>query len=117
MSCIVVYSIQNMSVATSTAGSVGIREPSAATMTNIFKKALSDDKPIMFDYWVGSLEKTVAIGVRDYNGSKERILVRNEEEYTSPISNIFRSGSEFIIVTENSIYVVDAGIKVKSITA
>jgi len=94
-----------------------IREPSAATMTNIFKKALSDDKPIMFDYWVGSLEKTVAIGVRDYNGAKERILVRNEEEYTSPISNIFRSGNEFIIVTENSIYVVDSGIKVKSISA
>jgi hypothetical protein len=105
---------------TNTTGAIGggaIREPSPATMTNIFKKALSDDKPIMFDYWVGSLEKTVAIGVRDYNGAKERILVRNEEEYTSPISNIFRSNNEFIIVTENSIYVVDSGIKVKSISA
>jgi len=110
-----------MSAATTTvpatAGGGVIREPSSATFLNIFKKALSDDKPILFDYWVGSLEKSVAIGVRDYNGTKERILVRNEEEYTSPISNIFRSGGEFIIVTENSIYVVDAGIKVKSISA
>jgi hypothetical protein len=93
-----------------------IRKPSVETLTNIFKKSVADDKPVMFDYWAGSLEKSVSIGVREYgNNKKERILVRNEEEYTSPISNIFRSGNEFIIVTENSIYVVDSGIEVKRI--
>jgi len=99
-----------------------LRSPSNETLINIFKKSITDDKPVMFDYWEGSLEKKVSIGVREMvgggggsNGGKERILVRSEEEYTSPISNIFRSGKEFIIVTENSIYVVDAGIEVKRI--
>lgn len=90
-----------------------IRNPSPATYTNLFKKAISDDKPILFDYWVGSLEKKCAIGVK--NDGKVKILVRNEEEYTSPIVNIFKSETEFIVITENSIYVVDAGIPVKKI--
>jgi hypothetical protein len=92
-----------------------LRKPSNDTLVNIFKKAVADDKPVMFDYWVGSLEKKVSIGVREQGNTKERILVRSEDEYTSPIANIFRSGTEFIIVTENSIYVVDAGIEVKRI--
>ena len=91
------------------------RNPSNETFLNIFKKSVTDDKPVLFDYWAGSLEKKVSIGVRENGGTKERILVRSEDEYTSPISNIFRSGQEFIIVTENSIYVVDAGIEVKKI--
>jgi hypothetical protein len=92
-----------------------LRRPSNESLINLFKKSIADDKPVLFDYWAGSLEKSVSIGVREANGTKERILVRSEDEYTSPISNIFRSGTEFIIVTENSIYVVDAGIAVKRI--
>lgn len=91
-----------------------VRTPSQTTFVNLFKKALSDDKAINFDYWVGSLEKKVAIGVK--NEGKVKILVRNEEEYTSPIINIFKSETEFIVITENSIYVVDAAIPVKKIT-
>ena len=92
-----------------------LRAPSNETLVNIFKKAITDDKPILFDYWEGSLEKKVSIGIRENGTSKERILVRSADEYTSPISNIFRSGNEFIIVTENSIYVVDHAIEAKRI--
>lgn len=96
-----------------TPAAVSVRSPSATTFANLFKKSLADDKPILFDYWVASLEKKCAIGVK--NEDKVKILVRNEEEYTSPIVNIFKSETEFIVVTENSIYVVDAGIPVKKI--
>lgn len=98
--------------------------PSQATFVNLFKKAIMDDKPILFDYWVSSLDKTVSIGVRQIPSAvagspptTEKILVRSEEEYTSPIQNIFKSGNEFVVVTENSIYVVDSGIPVKKISA
>jgi len=90
-----------------------VRSPSQTTFANLFKKSLSDDKPILFDYWVGSLEKKCVIGVK--NEGKVKILVRSEEEYTSPIVNIFKSDTEFIVITENSIYVVDAAIPVKKI--
>lgn len=89
--------------------------PSAKTMMHAVKLAIVEDKPIMMDYWTGSLDKSVLIGVRDDN-TKEKILVRNEEEYTSPINKIFKVENEFIIMTENSIYIVDAKIPTKRIS-
>jgi len=43
-------------------------------------------------------DKQVLIGVRD---SGEKLLVKSEEEYTSPVSKIYKVDSEFIIITEN----------------
>ena len=56
----------------------------------------------MMDYWTSSLEKNSLIGVRE-NGQK--LLVKSQEEYTSPIQKLYKSGNEFIVVTENSIYI------------
>jgi hypothetical protein len=90
----------------------GLRFPSNETMLYCVKLALSEDKPIMMDYWVHSIKKLVFIGIKD-DGSKEKILVRSAEEYTSPIGKIYKNGNEHILVTENSIYVVDVGIPLK----
>jgi len=81
--------------------------PSTTTMTYLFKLAIVEDKPIMMDYWVSSFDKTAHIGVRSNN---ESLLVKSSEEFTSPISKKYKSGTEFIVVTENSIYVVSADI-------
>jgi len=88
------------------------RLPDATTLQNISKIAISEDKPIMLDYWTASLEKKALIGVRENN---EKLLVKSEEEYTSPIQKIFKVGNDFIIMTENSIYVVDNKIPTKRI--
>ena len=92
------------------------RTPSNKTMQHALKLAVVEDKPIMMDYWVGSLDKTVLIGVRD-DETKEKMLVRSEEEYTSPISKIYKVEDEYIIMTENSIYIVDLKIPTKRITS
>lgn len=91
-----------------------VRLPDSATMTQAAKLAIIEDKPIMMDYWVGSIEQSVRVGVRE-NG--EKLLVRNEDEYTSPIAKIYNSPSktEHLIMTENSIYIVDAKIKASKI--
>ena len=84
--------------------------PLDSTLNQAAKLSIIEDKPIMLDYWMGSLEQSVRIGIRE-NG--EKLLVRSDEEYTSPISKIYSSSSktEYLIVTENSIYIVDAKIK------
>jgi hypothetical protein len=92
------------------------RFPTNKTLQHAVRLSIIDDKPVMFDYWVGSIDKSVLIGVRN-DESKEKILVRSEEEYTSPISKIFKIEQEYIIVTENSIYIVDAAIPTKRISA
>jgi hypothetical protein len=91
-----------------------LRLPGAATIEHAMKLAISEDRPIMMDYWKDSIEKTVLIGQRS-DETKEKILVRSEEEYTSIIKQILKVGTDYIIMTENSIYLVDTGIPFKRI--
>ena len=81
--------------------------PPASTWNNICKIALTEDKPIMLDYWADSLEKVV-IGVKE---NKEKLLLKNSEEYTSPIAKIFKMDNVYIICTENSLYLASSGIE------
>ena len=87
--------------------------PSSKVLSHACKLACSDDKPIMLDYWADSLSAKAMIGVRDEG---DKMLVRSEQEYTSPISKIFKVGEELIVVTENSIYLVSAKIPTKKIS-
>ena len=92
----------------------GYRLPDPVTLQHAMKLAIVEDKPVMMDYWTDSLEQTVLIGVKE---TQEKLLVKNEEEYTSPISKIYKVGKEYIIMTENSIYLVDVLIPTKRISA
>jgi hypothetical protein len=92
----------------------GYRLPEVNTLLHAVKLSIVEDKPILMDYWVNSLDKTVLIGVKE---DKEKLLVKSEEEYTSPISKIFKVGKEYIIVTENSIYIIDTSIPTKHISS
>lgn len=80
---------------------------------HLAKLSIADDKPIMLDYWTDSLDKQVLIGVKKEDG--EKLLVKNAEEYTSPITKIYKVAGCYIVCTENSIYVVSADIPTKHI--
>ena len=88
------------------------RIPTYACFQHATKVAILEDKPIILDYWTSSLEKTCLIGVRSNN---EKLLVKSEDEYTSPIAKIFKVDTEYIIVTANSIYIVAADISTRRI--
>ena len=79
------------------------------------KIAIEQDRPIYLDYFSDSLSKTCCIGVR----GDEKCLVKSDTEYTSPIASIMRLKEEkaFLVLTENSLYVVSADIPVKRIVA
>jgi len=87
--------------------------PPGNTLTHAAKLSLMEDKPIMLDYWTSSLDKKVLIGVRE---NQEKLLVKSEEEYTSPIIKIWKVEDSYIIMTENSIYVVSSDIPNKRIS-
>lgn len=89
------------------------RLPSDVTLQHCTKLAIVEDKPIMLDYWSDSCDKEALIGVRE---TGEKLLVRNAEEYTSPIAKIYKVETEFIIMTENSIYIVSSEIPTKRIS-
>jgi hypothetical protein len=96
------------------------KEPSCKLPPNeiwghLSKLSIVEDKPIMLDYWTDSLAKQVLIGVK--KETEEQLLVKNAEEYTSPISKIYRVHGCYIISTENSIYLVSSDIPTKRINA
>jgi len=89
--------------------------PPSSVFGPVSKIAIVEDKPIMLDYWVDSLDSSssIIIGVRE-NG--EKLLVKSSEEYTSPIGKIYKLENCYICVTENSIYIVSASIKTKRVS-
>jgi hypothetical protein len=100
----------NVSVVTNNAT---YRLPSDVTLQHAAKLSIVEDKPIMLDYWTDSLDKKALIGVRD---TSEKLLVKSAEEYTSPIAKFYKSGNDYLIITENSIYVVASDIPTRKIS-
>lgn len=101
--------------AASTAASAtpNYRLPSDVTLQHASKLAIVEDKPIMLDYWTASVDKKALVGVRE---SGEKLLVKSAEEYTSPIAKFYKSATEYIIITENSIYIVSSDIPTRKIS-
>lgn len=89
------------------------RLPGDQTLRHLAKLSICEDKPVMYDYWADSTDKSVLIGVRE---GGEKLLVKSEDEYTSPIGKIYKVEKEYIVITENSIYVVSADIDTKRIS-
>lgn len=96
-----------------TSTNTNYRLPQGVTLQHCAKLSIVEDKPIMFDYWTDSCDKNVLIGVRE---GGEKLLVKSADEYTSPIAKIYKVETEYIIVTENSIYVVSADIATKRVS-
>lgn len=87
--------------------------PSNKCLQHCAKIAITQDKPILLDYWTNSLDNKIVIGVRD---NDEKLLVKSEDEYTSPIVKIYKIDTEYIILTENSIYIVSSKISTRKIS-
>lgn len=104
--------IPSSNTPTSTSAS-SYKLPSDITLQHASKLAIVEDKPIMLDYWTASLDKKALIGVRD---TSEKLLVKSEDEYTSPISKFYKSGGDYIVITENSIYIISAEISTRKIS-
>ncbi len=99
-------------ISTSTAAQ-NYRLPAESTLTYACKLAMVEDKPILLDYWTASLDKKALIGIRE---SGEKLLVKSEDEYTSPIGKFYKSGNDYIFITENSIYLVSNEIPSRKIS-
>jgi len=89
------------------------RLPSDITLKHASKLAIVEDKPIMMDYWTASLDKKALVGAKT---TGEKLLVKSEDEYTSGIVKFYKSAEEFIIITENSIYLVSSDIPTRKIS-
>lgn len=86
--------------------------PTGSTLEHAVKIAIAEDRPILLDYWNASKSNGCFIGVRE---NDEKLLVKNEDEYTSPVGKIYAVNDEYIVTTENSLYIVSKTITTKRI--
>ncbi len=97
----------------SSTSSNNYRLPTNTALQHASKISILEDKPIMLDYWTLSKEKKIIIGVKE---DGEKLLVKSEEEYTSPVVKIYKVETEYLVITENSIYIVDINCPTKRIS-
>jgi hypothetical protein len=87
--------------------------PQVATLLQASKIAIEQDRPILLDYYRQTANGTAFLG--EDKDTKERILVKNKEEFTSLIKKLYKVGDDFIILTENSLYVVSGKIQKRGV--
>lgn len=93
-----------------------IATPHEKTLKQAARIAVEQDKPILLDYFIDTREGRAFLG--EDATTKEKMLVRSEEEYTSLIQKILRVvQDDFIVITENSIYIISGNTKKKTISA
>ena len=83
--------------------------PTDKTLQQATKLSLKTKKPICFYFYIDSLKGKISI----VNDGDDRIIFKSEDEHTSPIINTYKSDSSFIIVTENTIYILSAETPVR----
>jgi len=89
--------------------------PGATTLLHASRLAIQQDKPIQLDYYVESATSKAFIG--EDPDTKEKMLVKSNEEFTSLVGKIYKVQDDFLILTENSIYIVSGKIQKRRINA
>lgn len=87
--------------------------PSVQVLVQAAKLALSMDRAIQLDYYVDTFNQKAVIG--EDEETKEKMLVKSREEYTSVIQKIYKAETDYIILTENSIYIISGNVKKRPI--
>lgn len=89
--------------------------PSVSVLQHAARLAIQQDKPILLDYYVETATGKAFMG--EDQETKERMLVKSSDEFTSLIQKVYKVTDDFIIVTENSIYLVSGKIQKRRIQA
>jgi hypothetical protein len=89
--------------------------PSVTTLVHAARLAVKEDKPILLDYYVDTHTNKAFMG--EDTDTKEKMLVKSTDEFTSLIQKVYKVQEDFLVMTENSIYVVSGKIQKRRIQA
>lgn len=89
--------------------------PNTSVLLQAAKLAMAQDKPIQLDYYADTVSGKAFMG--EDSESKEKMLVKSGDEFTSLIQKVYKVGEDYIIMTENSIYIVSGKVQKRRIQA
>ena len=87
--------------------------PTATALVQAARLGIQQDKPIQLDYYVDSAQGKAFLG--EDAETKERVLIKSKEEFTSLVQKIYKVDEDILILTENSIYLVNGKIQKRKI--
>ena len=82
--------------------------PSAQALAHAARIAIQQDKPIMLDYYVETTENRAFMA--EDSTTKETVLMKSTEEFTSVIQKVYKVKEDYIILTENSLYIISGKV-------
>ena len=85
--------------------------PSTNTLSQAAKLSIKISKPVCFYFYIDSCND----GIKICTNETDKIIFKNLDEHTSSISNIYKVDNEYLIVTENTIYIISSNTKVAKI--
>jgi hypothetical protein len=106
-------STANGSAAAVGGAATNVALPASNTLLQAAKIAMEQDRAIMLDYFRETLNGTAFLG--EDPQTNERILVKSKDEFTSLIKKLYKTGDDFIILTENSLYIVSGKIQKRKV--
>lgn len=87
--------------------------PAPAVLLQAARLALKEEKGIFLDYYVDTATGKAFMG--EDPTTKEKMLVKSADEFTSVIQGAYKVGDDFIVMTENSIYITHKEMKKRKI--
>ena len=82
--------------------------PSNETLSQAAKLSIKVSKPICFYFYIDSCKGAAQI----VTAEGDKIIYKNNEEHTSPIRHTYKVGNEYLIVTDNTIYIISCDTKI-----
>ena len=89
--------------------------PSPQVLVQAARLAQQLDRPIQLDYYADTCSKKAVIG--EDQDTKDKLLVKSNDEYTSLIQKIYKVAEDYLVLTENSIYIVSGKVEKRKIQA
>jgi hypothetical protein len=87
--------------------------PNPTCLVQAARLAIQQDKPLQLDYYTATANKTAFIG--EDPESKDKVLVKSKEEFTSHIQKLYKVGDDYLVLTENSIYIVSGAVQKRKV--
>ena len=76
---------------------------------------MEQDKPILLDYFADTASGKAFLG--EDQETKEKMLIKSSDEFTSLVQKVYKVQDDYIIMTENSIYIASGKIQKRRIQA
>lgn len=87
--------------------------PNPTCLVQASRLAIQQDKPIQLDYFHASATAKAFLG--EDPDTKEKVLVKSKEEFTSLVQKLYKVGDDYIILTENSLYIISGKIQKRKV--